>query len=984
MAVTRKVPSFLPDSQQTQAIEHVHGPMLVVAGAGTGKTTVLIRRIARLIREGDARPDEIIALTYTENAASQMRERLVAELGRREIQGLQVCTFHAYCNELLIAADRRFGVLDDKQLWIFLRRNLRELKLNYFVRAANVSRFLDDLLDFIRRCHDELVTPDDYRSYVRRIENGELPLPRVTKSKDIEELSEEEALGRCREIALVFETVERMLNERNLGTFNHMIVRANALLGSNPHVLSQARKRAKFILVDEFQDANYAQIEVLGKIAGREASQAHPAAPNLFVVGDPDQGIYRFRGASSEAFDLFLERFPEAKLVPLTRNRRSTAPILGCAHAVIDKNPEISSQSGTAYRREPLVSARDEQEPQLALKRSLVEAVLVTGTFMESTDLVATLIERRKHSRCQWKDIAVLYRIHTHREEVANELARNGVPFSIEAMDVLDTPEVRDLLACLASVFIPGDSVSLFRLAALRRFDCDPEALRSAMKSLPRDSNAGLLQVLPDVPGGAEVLAAIDQAREAVAGLKANAALTSLTRQFQLPRNSSINAFLEFTARWEEFPLTESGSPVEFLEYLDYFREARGTVPLALAEEENSVKLMTVHGAKGLEYEHVFLLRAIKPSFPAAYRESLIDFPGELRNSKSFSTFDDRTLCDHEERRLFYVAMTRARDTLTIYAPFGRGERDKTPPGFLRELLKARELKSLLRERNCREFQTGIFGQEELAPSSRLSEWVSMPPSSDLSSTLSASAIDNYKLCPLRFKLDREWRIPGEVSAALQYGASMHRVLRTYYDSVRLGRPKSEMELLQIFREDLKAEMIADPYQHDLYEQQGTAQLKEFVLSALESHPQVLHTEEYFKILIGETTLVGRIDRMDRTVDGRVVIVDYKTGKPKSQEDADESLQLSLYALAARERWGYIPERLAFHNLDGNTVITTVRSAMELEQARNEVAKIAVKIAEGKFEPKVGYHCNSCAYRGICPKTEKRVPEIALAAEQVD
>jgi len=984
MAVTRKVPSFLPDSQQTQAIEHVHGPMLVVAGAGTGKTTVLIRRIARLIREGDARPDEIIALTYTENAASQMRERLVAELGRREIQGLQVCTFHAYCNELLIAADRRFGVLDDKQLWIFLRRNLRELKLNYFVRAANVSRFLDDLLDFIRRCHDELVTPDDYRSYVRRIENGELPLPRVTKSKDIEELSEEEALGRCREIALVFETVERMLNERNLGTFNHMIVRANALLGSNPHVLSQARKRAKFILVDEFQDANYAQIEVLGKIAGREASQAHPAAPNLLVVGDPDQGIYRFRGASSEAFDLFLERFPEAKLVPLTRNRRSTAPILGCAHAVIDKNPEISSQSGTAYRREPLVSARDEQEPQLALKRSLVEAVLVTGTFMESTDLVATLIERRKHSRCQWKDIAVLYRIHTHREEVANELARNGVPFSIEAMDVLDTPEVRDLLACLASVFIPGDSVSLFRLAALRRFDCDPEALRSAMKSLPRDSNAGLLQVLPDVPGGAEVLAAIDQAREAVAGLKANAALTSLTRQFQLPRNSSINAFLEFTARWEEFPLTESGSPVEFLEYLDYFREARGTVPLALAEEENSVKLMTVHGAKGLEYEHVFLLRAIKPSFPAAYRESLIDFPSELRNSKSFSTFDDRTLCDHEERRLFYVAMTRARDTLTIYAPFGRGERDKTPPGFLRELLKARELKSLLRERNCREFQTGIFGQEELAPSSRLSEWVSMPPSSDLSSTLSASAIDNYKLCPLRFKLDREWRIPGEVSAALQYGASMHRVLRTYYDSVRLGRPKSEMELLQIFREDLKAEMIADPYQHDLYEQQGTAQLKEFVLSALESHPQVLHTEEYFKILIGETTLVGRIDRMDRTVDGRVVIVDYKTGKPKSQEDADESLQLSLYALAARERWGYIPERLAFHNLDGNTVITTVRSAMELEQARNEVAKIAVKIAEGKFEPKVGYHCNSCAYRGICPKTEKRVPEIALAAEQVD
>ena len=958
--------------------------MLVVAGAGTGKTTVLIQRIGRLIREGHARPDEIVALTYTDNAAAQMRERLAAELGKREIQGLQVCTFHAYCNELLIASGRKFGVLDDKQLWIFLRKNLRELKLNYFVRAANVSKFLDDLLDFVRRCHDELVTPEDYRNYVRRLEKGELPIPRVTKSKDIDEISDEEALGRCREIAFVFETVERMLKQRNLGTFSHMILGANDLLANNPEVLGKARGRAKFILVDEFQDANFAQIEVLGKIAGEQepAGEGARATRNIFAVGDPDQGIYRFRGASSEAFDLFLQRFPDAKLVSLTRNRRSTTPILKSAYAVIDKNPEISSQSGAPYRRESLVSARDEQERELAGKRAPVEAVLVTSPFMEAADLVTALIANRKRSRCQWKDIAVLYRIHTHRDEVANELARNNVPFSIEAMDVLDTPEVRDLLACLSAVFMPGDNASLLRVVALRQFSVDPNGLRSAMRSLPRDSNAGVLGVLPTVAGGHEVIAAIEKARASRAELKANAALMSLARQFQVPRNSAVNAFLEFAQKWEEFPLTESGSPTEFLEYLEYFREARGTVPLAMTEEENSVKLMTVHGAKGLEYEHVFVLRAIKPSFPAGYRESLIDFPRELRNSTSFSDFDDKTLCEHEERRLFYVAMTRARDTLTIYAPFGRGEKDKTPPGFLRELLKARELKPVLRERNCREFQTAIFAEEEvLAPSSRLSEWVGMPPASDLASTLSASAIDNYKLCPLRFKLDRDWRIPGEVSAALQYGASMHRVLRTYYDSIKVGRPKSEEELLQLFCDDLRSEAIADPYQHDLYEAQGLAQLREFLAAALGSPAEVLHTEEYFNIKIGATTLVGRIDRMDRAGDGHVVIVDYKTGKPKSQEDADESLQLSLYALAAREKWGYVPERLAFHNLDGNTVITTARSAIQIEEARIEVEKIAAKIAEGKFEPKIGYHCNSCAYRGICPKTEKRVPEIAITVQ---
>jgi DNA helicase-2/ATP-dependent DNA helicase PcrA len=998
MAVSRSTPDsrLQPDTQQREAIEHLHGPMLVLAGAGTGKTTVLIRRIAQLIRDGHARPDEILALTYTDNAAREMLDRAKRELRGSNSDGLQVCTFHAYCNELLKRCGRGFDVLLDKDLWILLRRNLRELHLNYYIRAANTAKFLDDLLEFMRRCQDELVGPEQYAAYVRRIESGELPVPRVAKSKDADEITDEEALGRCREIAFAFETVERMLRERNLGTFGHMILRANELLAEDQALLERERARARFILIDEFQDANFAQIKVLEKLANPvwvghscpttagEGARATQAQQNIFAVGDPDQGIYRFRGASSGAFELFQKHFASSKLVVLNKNHRSTTLILKCGHALISANPEFSLSTGSEahaqYRRVALISARDEQAKN-ASRRVPVDAVLVTGNFMEATDLVSTLLERRRESRCEWKDIAILYRMHHHRDELAAELARNKIPFSIEGLDVLDTPEVRDLLACLGAVVADTDSAALFRVAALRQFSVEPNELRSAIRSLPRDNTASIATVLSRVKGGDAEVDTIRQARVDTAGKKIYAVLLSLVRHFQVPRSLAIDTILQFSNQWEKSPITKTGEPGEFLEYLDYFREARGTIPLPAREEENAVKLMTVHSAKGLEFDHVFILRAIKGSFPVHYREPLIEIPPELRNS-GITDQDEKKVCEQEERRLFYVAMTRARDTLSIYGQFGRGQSDKTPPGYLRELLKHREVKGYLKQRTCREFQTDIFGAAEAV--SRLGEWIGLPPSSDLAATLSASAIQHYETCPLQFKLEREWRIPAEASAALQYGACMHRVLLTYYDSVRWDRALSEPDLIELFRDDLASAGFSDHYQRELYEQKGITELREFLAVSSQVKPEVLHTEERFTVKVGPTTLVGRIDRIDRARAGAsseaVIITDYKTGRPRSQEDADDSLQLSLYSLAAREKWGYHTERLVFHNLEGNAAVSTERTDAQLDAARLHVEEIAGKIAAGKFDPTPGFHCSWCAYRVLCPKTEKRIPDLLSIA----
>jgi DNA helicase II / ATP-dependent DNA helicase PcrA len=970
---------FIPDERQRQAIEHVDGPMLVVAGAGTGKTSVLTHRIEYLVREGHAQPDEILALTYTRNAAGEMRDRVRSLLGGKTVHAT---TFHDYCLDLLKRCGKDFGVLDEQDLWIYLRRRIRELHLEHFIRAANIGQFLSDLLKFVARCHDELVTPEDYQEYVERLARGEVSIPRVAKSKKV--LTDSEVLGRCREIARVFSSMERWLREENLGTFSHMITRAHDVLHSDERFLSEARARARFILADEFQDANFAQIRILSRLAG-------PGA-NLFAVGDPDQGIYRFRGASSAAFELFQRSFPSTRFVVLEKNRRSTTPILRTAFAVINENPPVAAKdSSGAYQRVPLQSAREEDALRSGQKLASppVEAVILTSRDAEGANIVSTIRDLQRKCRCKWSDFGILYRSHFHRDDVVLELAEADIPFVIESMDVSDTPEARDFFACLNAIVNSGDDVSLFRVAALPSFQVDPEQLRQVMRAIARERRDSkvvpLSSALDRVKGGAVVLGAIQRAREEIRRRDAKALLAAqiIVKEFSLDLSSPIlRAALYFVQEWEKKKVNKTTELRELIEYLEYFREAGGVIPLQASEGENAVRLMTVHGAKGLEFPYVFILRANSSSFPASYKETLVAFPRELRDPGSLTQADDKTMHAQEERRLFYVAMTRARDSLRIYAREGGGKNDKTPPGYIRELCSKPAIAGWFRPIPASGAQGTLYmraGASPLYPAeSQSTLWLEMPVLDGLHTRLSASAVDTYERCGLRFKLDRDWRLAAKPAAAMQYGAAIHRVLKTYFDSLRAGRPKADEELIDLFRQDLADAKIQELYQQELYESQGVVQLLEF-LACARAIPatQVLHTEESFEIRIGETLVVGRIDRIDRRPDGSVAIIDYKTGKGRDQEDADQSLQLSLYAIAAREKWQYQVGALLFHNMEQNVPVVTTRSESDLIAARNRVEAAAQGIADGIFDPKTGIHCNFCAYRSLCPEKEKRIPRRA-------
>lgn len=974
-----------PDSHQQQAIDHVYGPMLVVAGAGTGKTTILVERVVSLIAKGHARPDEILAVTFTDNAARELRDRVAGRLGHEVAQQIQARTFHAYCFDLLQRKKQAFTPVTKEDLFVLLRRDLKALGLKHYIKAARPGAFLHALLSFFERCDDELVTAAGYREYVQEIKAGKHTLPRVLKQKDADLLRPEDVIARCEEIAGVFGKVDKLLASKNLGTFGQMISQAVKLLESNWVLLAEERSRARFVLIDEFQDSNVAQIRLARLLAGDEA--------NVFAVGDPDQAIYRFRGATTGAFDQFQKHFPAVKFVTLDQNRRSTANILRCAFKLIDNNPPILT--GDGLQRKPLISAREAAKEEI--KNIPVELVYTPLQLSAETEAVeiADQIEslhrhcsghetRAGHEVCRWKHIAILYRTHRHRELLATELSRRHIPIDIRGVNVLETPEVRDALAGIRAIANTGDSAAVFRIASLPRFGINPDELRIALRN--RDRDGSLLPVLEKVKGGPTLLDLLKQAQEAATPNKsaALAVLDIAIKHFGIANTPATAALRNFVKEWAGKRFFPEKTIRAFLEYLEYFVEAGGKICLpdpVEGEEPDAVQFISVHGAKGLEFPHVFILRVATNSFPSAYREELFEFPPALRDALTMTEGDAKALNDQEERRLFYVAMTRARDTLSIYGKRSRSKKsalppryvEAMPPGFIRNFANDRQLADAITVRLA-DFRPEIRAAASTVQAfSTAGEWMLLPPLRAMDKmNLSATRIENYETCPLRFKMEADWNLPGESVPAMQFGNAVHTALKGYYDAVLARRPLTLQQFLNIFEEQLSISPFDDPHQKELYRAQGVEQLEEFYdLRNHEPAPHVLATEKVFELTVSGVKVIGRIDRTDELPDGSIAIVDYKTGSPRDQEDADKSLQLSIYALATEQDRQQLPSRLAFYNLETNSTSDTHRTPEELTAVRQKIAAVAAAIAAGNFDPKPGLHCNSCGFREVCPVQEK-------------
>jgi DNA helicase II / ATP-dependent DNA helicase PcrA len=965
------------NDQQRAAVRHGQGPLLVVAGAGTGKTRVITERVRHLLNADPGLPGEsILALTFTDRAAGEMKHRIACAAGERG-RAVFVGTFHAFCNALLIERNPKLQALDDIDHWILLRRNLAVLALDRYRRLAEPGQFLGDFVKFFSRCQDELVTPEDYERYTESL--AEAYAREKNALAEDERSIREEALAEQREVARAYRASDNLLRERNMLTFGMQLSDAVRLLKSDPAFRDALRARYRYILVDEFQDTNIAQIELLWELAADHR--------NVVAVGDSAQAIYRFRGASFGSFTIFLQRFAgvprgdtagAARFVqPLVDNYRSTARILRTATQIasfIDHSPLVP-------KKELLPHKPDGEKVR----------IVEFPSAQEGARWIAAEIERLHAAGLSWRKFAALYRIHSHRNELVRALEERGIPVVIRNLSILDHPLVRDLTAYLRLIANPADNVACARVLAAPAWGLDAadlvrlcERSKKAKSSLwdelqPRQGRlpfSGPPAATQNLVGGLNGLRARSETMDA-ADLFA-----ALTEWLELPLNLRgtdqpyLRRFAQFVREWQS--KSETCRLREFVEYLDYFAQAGGQINLE-QDSRDAVQLMTVHAAKGLEFDHVFVLRLTHRGFPMAPRATVLEFPPALMKEE----LPRGDFHIQEERRLFYVAITRARERLTLTTVLHKRSR---PSVFIEDILSAGKVARQSVEQISPPSSPAatrraplpgepiLFPEAAIQPRvySRIGPWAERyrPPVFE-PLQLSVSAIETYQKCPQKYLFGQVWGIRSGPSAATTFGNVMHVTIRQFIAALRKGVRLEFDEVAAIFRREWTSAGFEDRHQEDLYLHDGMEQLRAFHASTLAAPPHVIGLEKRFTLHCDNgVELIGRMDQINRIAAGEVEIIDYKTGKPKSESHADKDVQLSIYALAAREVLDVNPVRLIYYNLQNNECVSASREEKQLKEVRDTIQEVASDIRARDFPARPGFICKYCEYRSLCPTQE--------------
>lgn len=955
---------------QREAVLHDQGPQMVVAGAGTGKTAVITRRIAGLVAAKKCSPREILALTFTDKAAEEMESR-VDQLVPYGFTDSTICTFHAFGDRvlrekgILLGLTPAYTILSSTEQLVFMRQHLFEFPLQALRPLSDPTRHLQLLAGVISRAQDEDVSAEEYlQACRRRLESQAAADPALRAAWQKQE-----------EIARVYAVYQEQLQQKGLLDFGGLLQLTLKLFRQHPDILAEYRERYRYILVDEFQDTNAAQFELVRLLAGTDG--------NLTVVGDDDQSIYKFRGAAISNILQFTRHYPRARLTVLTDNYRSTQPILDAAYRLIQhNNPErleaklglnkklrSRQEGGEPVRYEPLATVSDE------------------------ADWVAKeILRRREAEKRPWSDFAILVRTNRQADPFIRACNVKEIPVRFSgAHGFYQRPEIRLCLSFLRTLADPTAPLPLYDLGASEIYDLPADDLArlaahsrrhhlSLRETMRQAVSSGLLELSPEGKSAVARLLQdldtyLDLARRSSAGqvlyhfLTSSGLLVKYTEINNLAADLTIRNWAKLFKQIQRFQeITGQERVLPLVEYLDLANEVAEEAGSAEAEEETeAVQILTVHRAKGLEFPVVFIVGLAANRFPMANRQPALTLPAEL--AKEELPTGDQSVA--EERRLCYVAVTRAAEALylTSAKDYGGSRQYKISRFILEALDLPAAVEPTIKTSALEQIRRTQEGMPAKPP-----EALKIIQNGDLS--LSFYQVDDYLTCPLKYKYIHLLEVPVLPQHAVFYGKALHTAITTYHRAQLNGIQLAEPDLIEVFLGSwVNAGYISREHEA-MRLQAGIDALKLFILKCTSTPIKPTYIEKAFTYKLNQVRVVGRMDRVDVVAPGQAEIVDYKSSEISNQPDADkrtrESLQLKIYAQAWYHETGYWPQTVKLYFLDTGLTGSWTVDPEKVEKETAVIQEVAENIKLGLFSatPSV-WTCNYCPYRSICPEAQK-------------
>lgn len=932
------------NKEQKQAVDFGEGPLLIIAGAGTGKTTVITRRIARLIEQKKAKPEEILALTFTDKAAGEMEKR-VDRLLPCGYADLWISTFHSFCERILrdrgldIGLPADFKLLNETDTWLFLRRNLNKFKLDYYKPLGSPAKFIRALISHFSRCKDQGISPDDYLKYARKI-----------KGEDAK---------RVKEIALAYKDYQNLLLRNGLMDFGDLINYCLELFKKRPSILERYRKQFRYILVDEFQDTNWAQYELIKLLAAPKN--------NLTVCADDDQAIYRFRGASFGNVVQFHNDFPKAKQTVLLNNYRSSQNILDLSYKFIQlNNPNrLENLNGIGKK---LKAAKKE--------KGIIENTRFKTAEMETRGVANKIIEiLKKDKEADFNDFAVLARTNKIANDFSLALGRTGIPYRFMALKGLySKPVILDIVCYfklldnyhessalyrvlnLPVLNIPAEDIAKITQYSRKKYKSVYECLKEIylISGISKQTKNKADFILKLIKKHSELASSKNASEVFVAFMEDSGYLKYLIGKENAEKLNLINQFYNKVKAFEES--NHDPNLRNFMEELNLELESGEQGKLEFDPEQGSdmAKVMTVHAAKGLEFKYVFLVGLADRRFPSAERKEPIEIPKGL--IKEIMPEGDVHL--EEERRLFYVGMTRAKKGVffSSAADCG-GKRKKKISRFLIEL------------------GYGDEPAKEKIETVKIEKKKKKKEKFALPSHFSFTQLRAFGSCPLQYKFAHIYKIPIRGKAVFSFGRTIHRTL---FEFVKLSVKKQVKwkDLIGFYEKEWTGEWYEDRTQRDKYYELGKKCLKNFYSDFKKTKPPILKIngapalEQSFRLKIGGYAIIGKIDRIDEK-EGKAEIIDYKTGKAKERLKPEEKQQLIIYQMAAEEIFGLKLEKLTFHYLENGKKVSFLGSEKTKKEEKEKIISQIKEIKRNKFSPAPGWQCQWCDFKEICQYARK-------------